>query len=805
MQKCSLIWLFIVGLITTSVLSMSAAVELPGPINLDFSAVRLPNAWRLTPTGQHLQVQDTPLGLACDRDGAFLAAVTCGHGSHMLYLIDAHTWQFRDRIDLGRSFLGVTFSEDGKIYASGGERNVVYIVNYDDGKLTKEGEIFIRPEAEPGYIGAVHCVGKLLYVLELDGERLSVVDLPSREVTARIPVEGNPYDVALSPDRKRAYVSLWGQDKVAVVDLAAQKVIADIPTGLHPNDLEISADGRWLYVACAESNAVDVIDTVNLNVTVRVSCSLLSGRGVGSTTNALALDSQRNWLYAANADNNCVAVIDVTEPQQARTIGFIPVGWYPTACLVQPEGQSLYVANAKGLSSHPNKVPWQGAQYILAILRGAISRIDVPSLKQLAVLTRRAYHNRPDSPRRAEERVRPSDTIIPALMADAEKFPIKYVIYIVKENQTYDAYFGDIPEGNGDPELCLWPEEVSPNHHALAWEFVLLDNFYNDAEVSKDGHPWCYYAYCTDAVEKALPSSYGGKGSLICANPWLNGPLGWPSSGSLWRLCAQYGVPYRCYGEGGGITPDDTDPQFISWQIETPGIELDKAKEFLRDLNEHIQDNQVPRFMSMCLPKDHTTGGGVQTRRAQVAEHDLALGMIVEGVSHSSIWQETAIFVVEDDTQNSYDHVDSHRGPCLVISPWVKRHHRESTMYNGCSVIRTIELILGLPPMTQHDAVALPMWNCFTNQPDFTPYTTEKPRINLELNKATARGAGLSLALDFSSYTALRRSKEVLGPDHNRLLREIIWRAVKGADSPYPPLVHAPFVWPQSEDKEPAE
>jgi len=810
MRKYSLIGLFVLGLLTTSILSISADVELPGPLDLDFSAVRLPNAWRLTPTGQHLQVRDTPLGLACDRDGKFLAALTCGTGPHTLYLIDPDTWECRGKIGLGASYLGVTFSEDGNvIYVSGGKRSYVYVVKHDGRTLTWDSQIAIRPEGESGFVGAVHCIGKSLYVLQLDGgERLVVVDLPSREVTASVPVGGSPYDLAVSPDRKRAYVSRWAEDEVAVVDLASQKVIADIPVGLAPNDLEISADGRWLYVACAESNAVDIVDTESLKVMVRASCSLLPGRGVGSTTNGLALDSQRGWLYAANADNNCVAVIDVSEPRDARGIGFIPVGWYPTACLVAPDAQRLYVANRKGVSSHANKEPWppgaEGDQWTPLILRGAISRIDVPSLEELAVLTFRTYHNRPDSPRRVQQRMRPDDTIIPARPVDAEKCPIKYVIYIIKENQTYDSYFGDMPEGNGDPDLCMWPEEVSPNHHTLAREFVLLDNFYNDGEISMNGHPWCDFAYSTDAVEKCWGERIGGGGGFeMSESLWA------PSSGALWDLCARHGVPYRLYAEvgnchiGAGSTLANTDLDFISWQIETRGIELDKAKEFLRDLNEHIQRNEVPNLMIMSLPKDHT--GGPQSPRAMVGENDLALGMIVDGVSHSSIWEETAIFVVEDDTQSSYDHVDCHRGPCLVISPWAKRHHHDSTMYTGCSVIRTKELILGLPPMTQHDAVALPMWSCFTDQPDFTPYTAEKPRIDLELNEATAESDGFPLALDFSSYEALRRSKEALGPDHDQLLREFIWHAVKGADSPCPPLVHAVFVQPLPEDEEPAE
>jgi len=783
----------LVALVATVSVAQTAT-ELPGPLDLEFSATILPTAWRLTPTGDQLEIVDTALGLAADRDGKFVAALTSGQRPHTLYLIDPATWECVDQLDLGRTFLGLAFSEDGNtIYASGGRTNLVYVVSHANGKLAKVADIRIRPQGEPGFIGAVHCAGDRLYVLELDGNQLDVVDLPSREIISRVPVEGRPYDLALSPDGQRAYISRWGRARIAVVDLPAGNIIADILTGPHPNDVDISPDGRWLYIACAEANAVDIIDTSSLKVVARAGCSLLPGRGIGSTTNGLTLDAAHGRLYAANADNNCVAVLDVTEPKQAQTIGFIPVGWYPTASLVAPDGQTLYVANAKGINAaRPRGV-------------GTISRIQLGDALDLEVLTRRAYENRPDSPRRAEQLVRPADTVIPSRTGTADNCPIKHVIYIVKENQTYDSYFGDIPEGNGDPSLCLWPEQVSPNHHALAREFVLLDNFYNNGEVSMDGHPWCDYAYCTDAVEKSWPAHYGGKGPTLDI-----GSLAIPSSDALWTLCARYGISYRCYAEGPPMqnmgfpfAPGDYDPNYPGWlDMEKEGGEIRNAQAFLRDLDEHIQRDQVPRLMIVGLPKDHTAfnAPGYQTMRAMVAEHDLALGMIVEAVSQSPIWPETAIFIVEDDTQNSSDHVDYHRGPCLVISPWARRQYHDATMYNNCSVLRTIELILGLPPMTQHDATALPMWKCFTNQPDFTPYTLQEARYDLqELNPSRASGDSPALALDFSSYQALRRSKAALGPDHDRLLRELTWQILHGPNSPCPPLVRAAFVLPLDE------
>jgi len=788
----------------------NAQVELPGRAPGVRGAMQLPNGWRLTPAGQHVTTSDTVLGVAVDPSTRVVAAVTGGFGPHKLYLIDAHTWHTIGEADLGRSFLGVTFSEDGSlIYASGGPLNKVLGYRWKGGKLVFTSEYTVRPPAESGNVGAVLERDGVLFVLEVDGRCLTLLDVKSKEMKSRIDLGGNPYALAVSPDGKTAYVSLWSEHAVAVVDIAAGKVTARWATGRTPNDVALSSDGEWLYVSCGESNCVDVFATDGGRAVRRASCALVPRRNVGATTNGLALDDARHRLYAANAGDNCIAVIDVAEPEDARAIGFIPTGWYPTDVALSGDGRRVFSSCAKGISSAPNPNgptsphPKPG-QYTPELLKGSVSRIVAPGDDELEAYTELCYDNRPDSPRREAVRVRPADSSIPEKPGDP--CPIEYVIYILKENRTYDQLLGDMPEGNGDPELAIFGEAVTPNAHALARTWGLLDNVYNDAEVSADGHPWCLGAYATDYNEKTWPSSYGGKTGAARRTP---GPaLEKASSGYLWDLCARYGLSYRSYGEWVSTSgrPDDPgstgepalrghyDPLYISWNIEKTN-EVDKAEEFLRDLQAHIDRNDVPRLMVMSLPKDHTAGTrvGIQTPRAMVAENDQALGRIVEGVSRMSIWPKTAIFVVQDDTQNGPDHVDCHREPVAVVSPWAKRGHHEPTMYSGAGIIRTIELILGLPPMTQFDAVALPLWKCFTSKPDFTPYDRARPGIDTgALNTASAWGAEESAALDL---TALDRAPE-------GIFNEIIWRSVKGPDVPCPPPVYSAFVRPLAGEEE---
>jgi hypothetical protein len=374
-------------------------------------------------------------------------------------------------------------------------------------------------------------------------------------------------------------------------------------------------------------------------------------------------------------------------------------------------------------------------------------------------------------------------------MKVGDKSPIKYVFYIIKENRTYDQVFGDIKEGNGDPNLCIFPEKITPNQHALAKEFVLLDNFYVDAEVSADGHNWSNAAYATDFVEKTWPSSYGGRGGTYDFEG--SRPIAYPKLGFIWDYCKRASIDYRTYGEFVymGKTSHKTlenhyCKEYKSWDLKYKDV--DRCKAWIKEFDELVEKNQVPRFNSLRMGNDHTSGAkaGAFTPYAMVADNDYAVGMFIDHLSHSEIWKESAVFILEDDAQNGSDHVDAHRSNVLVISPYVKRKNVEHAMYSTSGVLRTIELILGLPPMSQYDAAASSLWKCFGSKPDFTSYHVIAPNVNTD-EKNTAYNtpnAKKSALFDFS--------REDAAPD--LALNQVIWESIKHTKMPAPK--HAAFV-----------
>jgi hypothetical protein len=427
--------------------------------------------------------------------------------------------------------------------------------------------------------------------------------------------------------------------------------------------------------------------------------------------------------------------------------------------------------------------------------------LSVPTPEKITTYSKDAYAC---SPLRADQGVtaaRPKDNPIPGQVGDAS--PIKHVIYVIKENRTYDQVFGDVKEGNGDASLCLFPEKVTPNHHKLVREFVLLDNFYCDGEVSADGHEWSMGAYATDFVEKTWPLNYrpDGKKKLGYPAEGARDSVARPAGGYIWDRCAEAKVSYRSYGEWieNGKTLKDPgkalvkaleghfDPWFRGFDMDY--ADQKRADRFLEELKGFEAKGEMPGFIVLRLPSDHTSGTrlGKPTPRAYVADNDLALGRVVEAVSRSKFWRETAIFVVEDDAQNGPDHVDAHRTVALVVSPWTKRKHVDSSLYSTASMLRTMELILGLKPMSQFDAAARPMYHSFAARSDTTPYAHVVPEVDLaEKNARTAWGADLSEKFDFTKEDAA----------DDLLFNEVIWRSVKGDKSPMPPPVRAAFVFP---------
>ncbi len=768
--------------------------QLPGAIE---GRYLLPNGWSITPAGRQAELGGLPLKLISVPGQPYVIAASNGYRNHFLAVIDVNKETVVQRVPIQEGWMGLAVHPDGKtVYASGGAQDRILVYSLSAGRLEARGNIPMDAGTFPAGL-AIDSTGKRLFVTANGANALKIIDLAQRKVTATIPAGNKPYACALSRDGRRAWVSNWGEDTVAAIDLGERYTYRTIPVREKPNDLVLDAGGERLFVANGNRNTVSVIDVKTAKAVEEIDVGLLPGAPPGTTPNALALGDGGGLLYVANADNNAVAVVDVSKPGHSVAKGFIPTGWYPSALVVN--ARKLIVANGKGVASEANATRWKESSsyltnpgYIAGLLEGNLSFIDLPDEAALGRYSQAVYKNSPFKT--------PRTGVVAAPFALGKSSPIKYVFYIIKENRTYDCLFGDMPEGNGDPQYCLFPDRVTPNHHALSREFVLFDNLYHDAEVSADGHHWVTSAYATDYVEKLWPSMYGGKGQKARLD-LHDDKTAFSAAGFLWDLCAHAGLTYRSYGEGarlrfaepgklraatpsleGHIHPTFYGADGIMQMPDRRRVEL-----WQEEFREFERNGKMPRFTVMSLPGDHLLGTrpGVQTPAAMMAENDLAVGRIVEALSRSRFWKEMAVFVVEDDTQGAPDHVDVHRAPLMIASPYAKRGFVDSTMYSSSSVLRTMELILGLPPLTQYDAAAQPLWAAFQAKPDLRHYKARPANVDIdEKNHASAYGAERSREMPL----------EIADMADDREYNEIIWKAVKGADSPLPPRRVAAFV-----------
>jgi len=798
-------------------------VELPG-VRPD-GTVALPNQWSLRPAGRQVPLGDFPVDIAVHPTEPYAAILHAGFGEHEIIIVrlggDGESPEVCSRTTMDSAFYGLTFSPDGKqLYASGGTRERIERFDVDGGLLSHRTFIPITSAPDEVCVPAGVTVsgdGQTLLVACNRGHRVLAVDTESARLVASVVVgdESYPYLGVIDEAHGRAYVSLWGKATVAVLKWPLEPAADPIATWTaqdHPNEMILTRDGRTLYVANSNRNTVSVLDTASGKTIEMLSSSLFPNAPDGSTPNSIALSPDEKTLYVANATNNNLAVLDVSQRGRSRSLGFVPVGWYPTSVRVGLHGARLLVANGKGVVPKSNR---QGPnplrrstnldEYIGRLLHGTLSVIDVPdSDKEWKRLTAEAYACSPLRGDQAPVVAPPEGSPIPAAVGGSS--PIRYCIYILKENRTYDQVLGDVPEGNGDPSLCIFGEDVTPNQHALAREFVLLDNFYAESEVSADGHEWSTGAYATDFVEKYWPINYSGRSHGRVPYPSQGAhKIAEPSEGYIWDRCREAGVTFRSFGEYVNRGEDGLlraavdgleghiDPEYEPYNLEHS--DFDRAKRFISQLHHFEDEGQMPRFQILTLPNNHTYGTrvGKLTPISMVAQNDQALGMIIEAVSHSRFWKQTAVFVVEDDAQNGSDHVDAHRTVAFVISPYAKRGAVDSTMYSTTSMLRTIELILGLKPLSQFDAAARPMYASFTGRPNDRPFRKLAARVPLDArNEATAWGADLSESLDLAHED---RADDLL-------FNEIIWRSVRGADSPMPAPVRAAFVFAKDEPDE---
>jgi YVTN family beta-propeller protein len=730
----------------------------------------LPSGWRLKPAGVQIPLDTLPMSSVVSRDGKFLLVLNGGYNPPSVSIIATDTMRETSRVQVGDAWLGMAFSPDGKfVYLGGGGSYRVREFSYAQGDLKPSREFEINPGAKPGerdFIGdlALSPDGHLIYAADLFRDSVDVINPQTGRVIERFKTGRRPYRIVFHPDGKSFFVSSWADSTVYQHDATNGSEIHRVHVGPHPTDMILSsrkpdrdaAAGERdngakyrLFVTAGNTNSVFVVgvsDEKELSLLETLSVSMTPQEPAGITPSGLALNSDQTRLIVVCSDANAVAVADVSE-QRSHLMGFVPVGWYPTAARILPDGR-LLVLNGRG-----------------TMQTGTLSVIPALTDEGLEEATGTVISLSPYRDALLEAAALQPDSVV--VSKPGRPSPIRNVIYVIKENRTYDQVFGSLGKGNGDPSLTLFDESAAPNHYKLAREFVLFDNFYASAESTADGHNLATAAIAPDFTQRLWPSQYAGRAKYYGFEG--DEPANTPPAGYLWTNAQSAGLSVRNYGE---FVQNRKLPTADARQVERvtdPSLQgitnmnyrgfdrdypdVDRIKVFLADLKDFEASGNMPRLSIVRLGNDRTQGAtaGRPSPRAMFADNDYALGLLVEGLSKSRFWAQTAIFVLEDNAQNGRDHVDSRRSVMLAISPYTRRGIIDSTMYNQASVIRTMELILGMRPMTHFDAGARPLIAAFAPTPNLAPYAAESPRISLqERNLAQSAITTRSAKLDFS-------------------------------------------------------
>jgi YVTN family beta-propeller protein len=760
----------------------------------------LPTGRMLDPLGHVIDVGNMPLSVVLAPDRKHAVLLLSGWRERGLQVIDLAAGRVTQTLSQPGAFLGVAFSTDGKsIFTSGAGRDVIYRYAWNGSAATIADSIPISVGESSRTIArfpagiAVSADGRALYVAENLSDSLAVLDIASRRVVQRVSTGRYPYAIVVSQIGD-VYVSAWGDNFVSAFrrDSSGRLVASGrIAAGRHPSALLLNAAGSRLFVASSSTDKVFVVDTRAQRVVAELSDAAPAGPAEGSTPNALLLSPDESRLFVAEADNSSVAVFELTQNETgkttsyrtARLAGRIPTLWYPTA--LASSGGNLVVVSGKGHGTHANasgpkiSPSTDERSYVLGQLDGAITLVPMSVVTtELGGLTSRV--SRANGWTSA-----PGATSYP---------PFEHVVLIIKENRTYDQVFGDLPGGDGDSSLLFFPRTMSPNHRALAARFGLYDRFFVNAEVSSQGHPWSVSAYVTEYTEKTVHTAYAD------LRPWSDeAEAEQPVTGYLWDAALKKGLEVRNYGEYAEPEPSQsgsssqsgrsvryratrrslgpvTNADYPSFDMNIP--DQRRADIWLAEFADYLRRGRLPALEILHLPRDHTAGShvGSCTPQACFADNDLALGRIVEAISRSSFWKNTVVFVIEDDSQDGADHVDSHRSVMFAISPY----NRPGTIHrfvNTTDVLSTIEGILHLEHLSQFDHFGRPLQGMWSATPDLTPYSAITPSHPLdEVNRPKATGYRESARLNLAS--ADRNDDE----SFNRLL----WRVIKGDTVAYP-------------------
>ncbi len=833
----------------------------------------------LTPYGQQVELTGLrPQALSLSPDGKLLAV--SGKSSEVV-LIDPASGKILQRVALPSekanepqpdvvspnilapdkkgqlSYTGLIFSPDGRrLFLANVNGSVKVFDVATNGHVSGAFSIALPNANAPRRTNdipaglALSRNGRRLYVALNLSNRLGEFDAATGKLLRLFDVGVAPFDVVLVEDR--AYVSNWGggrpqpgdltgpagrgtlvkvdpvrfvasEGSVSVINLS-NSAIKHIAVGLHSSALALHPAGRHLVCANAASDNLSVIDTRTDTVVETIWVKQSPADIFGASPNALAFNKKGDRLYVANGTQNAIAVIDF-DPGASKLLGLIPVGWFPGAITFHPQLNSLQVANLKGLPTAMSKVSGTSTnkgfntthQY-----HGSLSLCPIPSrreLKRLSALVWKNYRREQLAVAKLPPRPHQPPRPVPERIGEPSVF--KHVVYVIKENRTYDQVLGDDPRGNGDPALCVFGERITPNQHKLVRDFVLLDNTYCAGILSADGHQWSTTAFGTDYLERSFagwPRSYPDGMGEDDADALAYSPAGFIWDNALLhqkslRNYGEFAEPQVAWRSGKKGTPDflscyrtwkgETNSvifasqpmiesirphqptNYVGWEMNVP--DQYRADFIIQELREYEARGEYPNLTIICLPNDHTSGTskGSPTPAACVADNDLAFGRIVEAISHSKFWKETVIFAIEDDPQAGWDHVSGYRTTAYCISPYTKRGAVVGTQYNTTSLLRTMEQILGLPPMNQFDATATPMFDCFTNTPDFTPFVALKNNVPLdEMNPDPKKVADTLLRQN--AYSSARLNFRQVDACPEDVLNRILWHAMKGSAAPYP-------------------